>query len=80
MGYFTRHNYQKLKWLGCAVMGSHRYSSCEYTMLAGCFQRQLVNFWPLSLKKLYNDINDMEFKVIAEILCANNLKTLTVIQ
>ncbi|ACI10498.1 conserved hypothetical protein [Klebsiella pneumoniae] len=49
-------------------------------MLAGCFQRQLVNFWPLSLKKLYNDINDMEFKVIAEILCVNNLKTMTVIQ
>ncbi|CTQ20541.1 conserved hypothetical protein [Klebsiella variicola] len=61
-------------------MERHRYSSCEYTMLAGCFQRQLVNFWSLSLKKLYSDINDMEFKVIVKILCVNNLKTMTVIQ
>jgi hypothetical protein len=49
-------------------------------MLAGSFQRQLVNFWPLSLKKLYSDINDMEFKVIVKILCVNNLKTIDTTQ
>ncbi|SAZ69093.1 conserved hypothetical protein [Klebsiella quasipneumoniae subsp. similipneumoniae] len=49
-------------------------------MLAGCFQRQLVNFWSLSLKKLYSVINDMEFKVIIRILCVNNLKTIAAIE
>jgi hypothetical protein len=67
-----------MKAIRCAKMGSRRFH-CEYTMLAGFFQRQLVNFWPLSLKKLYSDINDMEFKVIMK-LCVNNLKTMTVIQ
>ena len=40
----------------------------------------ISKFLAFKFKKLYSDINDMEFKVIVKILCVNNLKTMTVIQ
>jgi hypothetical protein len=46
-------------------------------MLAVFVARQLVNFWPLSLKKLYRWINFNKFKAMSEKQELNIKKTIT---
>ncbi|ASI60502.1 hypothetical protein EOL18_03195 [Raoultella ornithinolytica] len=46
-------------------MGHRQGLSCNNTMLAVFAARQLVNFWPLSLKKLYRWINSNKFKAMS---------------
>jgi hypothetical protein len=60
-------------------MGHRHYLSGNYTMLVLFAIRQLVNFWSLSLKKLYSQINFNKFKAMSAKQELNIKKTIAVI-
>jgi hypothetical protein len=60
-------------------MGHRHYLSGNYTMLVLFAIRQLVNFWSLSLKKLYSQINFNKFKAMCAKQELNIKKTIAVI-
>jgi hypothetical protein len=60
-------------------MGRRHYLSGNYTMLVLFAIRQLVNFWSLSLKKLYSQINFNKFKAMSAKQELNIKKTIAVI-